>query len=92
MLVQTPIKNFDEASCTAMQKAKPGIMYLIENGKCVQSFQNGLFTVGQALLTKEGKEETVDQGTWSLKFVSEQKCKADKTKDFTVNVLGVCDL
>lgn len=39
--VLSPIKNFDEQSCRDMDDKNSGIMYLVEDGKCVQSFYQG---------------------------------------------------
>jgi len=77
----------------ATTSSTKGNMYVVKDGKCVQSFWNGQFSA-----TVEKKEPNAD-GTvdavpmkqeWTLVYTSLQKCAADAEKDYTVTFNGKC--
>lgn len=89
MKVQSPIAYYDDESCKNMRDR--GLMYLVDNGTCTQSFKTGIFNVESAEVTLEDGSTTLDGGSWDLKFKSLQKCAKDPSKKFTIDINGICE-
>jgi len=83
----TAIKGFDDKQCKAFASKAQGNMYLVSKGKCVQSFKYAEFDADIKHDKKTGKVTKVE---WELEYKSLQKCAADNTKDFKVEVKGTC--
>jgi hypothetical protein len=69
-------------------------MYLVKDGKCIQSFKNADF---DAVVEKlKGEDVNTTDSTkgfkqeWNLNYTSLQNCSTDSTKNFVVNFKGVC--
>ena len=59
-------------------------MYLLKDGKCVQSFKNGDFNA-----TVEDIKGKVNS-KWELAYTSTQACSSDSNAKFKLKIDGVC--
>lgn len=78
----------DFASCKALgeKDETKGNVYVVKGGKCAYSLKYGKFDAD----IKPAEDDKKPKQKWELEYSSIQKCDTDESKNFEVDVKGLC--